>query len=315
MTAIALSMEPQAFPFNTLLGTPHINASMRNQPSDFRVTERLGFQPAGQGEHVYLEIRKTGANTAWVADRIADHAGLRSMDVGYAGRKDRHGITTQWFSCYLPKAPAIDWHSLQIEGVELLQVTRHSAKLRPGQLECNAFELVLRHAPLSEQELAALEQRLQAVGEAGFPNYFGQQRFGRDNHNLQLADQLLRQGERLGGQRGMAISAARAWIFNQYLSGLVLAGMSPDLALTGPLIGKSRDPQPGEDALDAQLTEWVAGLRRLRARAATRPLFVRPLGLQWQQQAGETQLSFSLPPGSYATALLREIFVVEDAMQ
>jgi tRNA pseudouridine13 synthase len=61
------------------------------------------------------------------------------------------------------------------------------------------------------------------------------------------------------------------------------------------------------------MTAWVAGLRRLGAKAATRPLFVMPGALEWQLLPASTQLSFRLPAGSYATALLREVFIVEDA--
>jgi tRNA pseudouridine13 synthase len=321
MTATTISMEPEAYPFRTLLAAPSIPASIRIRPEDFQVIEHLAGEPDGEGEHVYIEIVKTGANTGWVAAQIAAFAGVREMDIGYAGRKDRHGVTRQWFSCYLPKDPGIDWQGLDIEGVELLGVTRHRSKLRRGQISCNAFELTIHHASLSAAELADVEDRLCAIRERGFPNYFGEQRFGRDNQNLDLAEQLLRQGKKVGRNRGMAISAARSWIFNRYLSDRLDEGMTPDDdradhpggPLTGPLIGKSRDPQPGEAALDEQMTAWVAGLRRLGAKAATRPLFVTPEALEWQHLPASTQLSFRLPAGSYATALLREVFVVEDA--
>ena len=73
-------------------------ATIRDRPADFLVVENLGFEPAGCGEHDYLRVEKTAANTAWVARQLARHAGVRSADVGFAGMKDRHAITRQWFS-------------------------------------------------------------------------------------------------------------------------------------------------------------------------------------------------------------------------
>ena len=64
---------------------------------------RLG---SGAGEHIWLEVEKNGANTGFVAQRLAEAAGVKEWDVGYAGLKDRYAITRQWFSIYLPKGEA-----------------------------------------------------------------------------------------------------------------------------------------------------------------------------------------------------------------
>ena len=299
--------------FLTLLAPAEIPVTIRGRAEDFQVRENLSFEPTGSGEHVFLEIEKIHANTAWVAAQIADFAGIREMDIGYAGRKDRHGVTRQWFSCYLPGENSLNWADMTIEGVRLLQVTRHRSKLRHGEIRCNAFNLTLRHDALSDAQQEDINRRLRSLNDTGFPNYFGGQRFGRDLQNLELADRLLRQRRKVGRDRGMAISAARSWIFNLYLSDAVRDGMTPDPHQVGPLIGKSRDPQPGESALDEQMTAWVEGLRRLGAKVSTRPLFIRPGDLSWVFEDRETRLSFTLPAGSYATSLLREVFIVEDA--
>lgn len=298
-------------PLTWLQLPPEIPGVIRTTPSDFKVDEQLGFVPGGEGEHCYVRVRKTGANTRWVAWQIAEFLGLRDMDVGYAGRKDRHSVSTQWFSCYLPGRADPDWSDLTIEGVEVLEFTRHAAKLRPGELAGNRFELLVRLQDQPENLRSDVEQRLTTIEQQGFPNYFGEQRFGRDAGNLAAADRLLRLKERIRGDRSMVISAARSALFNDYLSSCVASADS--LMDEGPLYGRSRDPQPGEEQLDETAAAWVAGLRRLKAKADTRPLLARPTELSWSWQDEGLRVSFGLGPGSYATSLLREVFQIEDA--
>ena len=45
----------------------------------------------------------------------------------------------------------------------------------------NRFVLTLRGV---SGERAAIEQRLRSIAERGVPNYFGEQRFGRDGDNV-----------------------------------------------------------------------------------------------------------------------------------
>lgn len=294
--------------FLTRLPQPDIRAVIRQSPADFRVTETLSNKPVGSGEHVYLDVTKTGANTAWVADRIAEFAGVRPLDVGYAGRKDRHAMTRQWFSVYLPKSePA--WSSLTIEGVDLHQAVRHATKLRRGEIECNRFDITVRHEHLEPRQVQDVEHRLVSIRDSGFPNYFGPQRFGRYLHNLESADKLLRFKRKARGDRGMLLSAARAWLFNLYLSRQV---GTADEHETGPLYGKSRDAQAGEEALSDVYAGWVAGLRRLGSKVGERKLMTMPRNMQWTQADEHLQIAFDLPAGSYATSLLSEVFVVED---
>ena len=314
MHAMARHMVPQYSDdlFRTLQPLPTINGSIKTLPDEFVVDEVLPFEPAGTGEHLYIEIEKIGANSGWVAYQLASFLKIRDLDVSYAGRKDRHGVTTQWFSCYLPRGTDVDWKLFSVEGVVVKSMTWHRSKLRRGQLECNVFRIKVRHGTLTQLQGRDLVERLEQLSEHGFPNYFGPQRFGRDGYNLTLADQLLRKGERVRGNRGMLISAARSWLFNGFLARHLEQGDAREVA-QGPLIGKSRDPQSGEEYFDETEQAWAAGLRKLGAKVATRDLIVRPDEMSWFAERDGLVLLFRLPPGSYATSLLRELFLIEDA--
>ena len=297
--------------FRTLQPLPTVNGCIKTLPGEFVVDEILPFEPIGTGEHLYIEIEKTGANTGWVAYQLASFLEVRDLDVSYAGRKDRHGVTTQWFSCYLPTGTDVDWTLFSVEGVVVKSMTWHRSKLRRGQLQCNVFRIRVRHERLTEFQGRDLVERLEQLSDQGLPNYFGPQRFGRDGHNLILADQLLRKGERVRGNRGILISAARSWLFNGFLARHLEQGDAQEVA-QGPLIGKSRDPQPGEEYFDETEQAWAAGLRKLGAKVGTRDLIVRPDEMSWSAAEDALVLQFRLPPGSYATSLLRELFLVKD---
>ncbi len=165
-------------------GAPVLAARIRSTPADFFVEELPGFEPSGAGEHLLLTVEKRGMNTAFAAKRIAEWAGVAESAIGYAGMKDRHAVTRQRFSVWIPKkvAPALD--ALQSDELRVLEHAWHSRKLPRGALAGNRFVLALRDVA---GEPAAIEARLRAIAADGVPNYFGEQRFGRGGGNVQQA--------------------------------------------------------------------------------------------------------------------------------
>jgi len=204
-------------------GKPEISARIRVQPEDFQVDEVAGFDADGEGEHALLHIRKRNQNSAAVARELAQLAEVREMDVGYAGLKDRVAVTTQWFTVHLPGRDDPDWSQLESDQLEIIQVTRHRHKLKRGELEGNEFNLVLREL---QGDRAALLKRMQRVAAEGVPNYFGVQRFGREQGNLAKAAEMFERKRRVNNRqlRGLYLSAARSMLFNLVLAERVAAG-------------------------------------------------------------------------------------------
>lgn len=186
------------------------------------------------------------------ARQIARLAGVETRDVGYCGLKDRHALTRQWFSVYLPKGPEPDWSELNSDSVQVIEISRHRQKLRRGQHRANQFVLWLRDV---SGDRGAVEQRLKCAAGQGVPNYFGEQRFGIDAGNLQAAERMLVAGSKIKNRskKSMVLSAARAWLFNQVLAARVEQGLwqqplEGDVLIdglpTGPLWGRGRLPEP-----------------------------------------------------------------------
>jgi tRNA pseudouridine13 synthase len=218
------------------LGTGLLRAS----PEDFKVDEILGFEAAGSGPHALLHVRKRGANTEWVARELARAAGCKPFEVGLAGLKDRHAVTTQYFTVPRGKRTAAEFAGLHGEGYEVLSAAEHQRKLPRGALEGNRFEITVRDFAVDRDDLVA---RIRLVREGGVPNYFGEQRFGRDGGNLvavwREAEKLAassgapRRDDRRGrgnDDRGFMLSAARSLVFNAILGERVRRGTWNTLA-------------------------------------------------------------------------------------
>ena len=309
-------------------GQPEASASFRVEPEDFHVDENLGFEPMGEGEHVYLHVWKRGENTAWVAEKIAGLAQIQIMDVGYCGRKDRHAVTTQWFSVYLPKKELEpDWTALNSDSIKILLISRHQHKLRRGDHQTNHFVIRLRDFVVADKP--CFEQKINKVLEQGVPNYYGEQRFGRNGNNLPEAHAILVEGKRIRDKqkRGLMLSAARSYLFNQVLAARVLANNwqtllagEPESYPTAPLWGRGRSAAAG-DALSAEnnamdaWAEWRDGLEHAGLSQERRALILKPSAASWCWLEADLEIRFMLGSGEFATTILRELTVLQSAIK
>ena len=301
-----------SLPVSYFHGKPAATGVLKAQPEDFLVQEDLGFEPDGDGEHVMVRIRKTGCNTRFVAEELAKFAKIAARAVSYAGLKDRHAVTEQWFCLQMPGKETPDFAQMQLEGCEVLAVNRQKRKLRIGALKGNQFTIVLRRI----SDRAATEQRLQQIAQSGVPNYFGEQRFGRNGQNLHFA-QRWADGEisvKDRSKRGFYLSAARSAMFNAVAD----ARLTQQLQATAlPLPGKG-DLGSQDAALafeTGQLAPWQS-LWQLAEKEgadnARRALMLYPEHFTSEWMDDETvRLSFFLPAGSFATSVIREIIELE----
>jgi tRNA pseudouridine13 synthase len=327
-------------------GEPPLAARLRAAPEDFQVEEILGYDADGAGEHVLLWVQKRGANTDWVARELAKFAGVSPVAVGYAGLKDRHAVTRQTFSVQLAGKSDPDWSTFPHAEVKVLAATRHSRKLKRGALRGNRFVLVLRDV---QGDRATAEQVLQQIAARGVPNYYGEQRFGREGGNVAQARAMFG-GRRVDrDKRSFLLSAARSHIFNSVLAARIergawdtpldgeiwsLAGSRSwfgpepfsevlaerlaraDIHPSGPLWGQGEPPTQGEaGALECAIamadSDLAAGLAAARMDQERRPLRLLPKDLSWRWLDDTSlELVFELPAGAYATVVVRELAII-----
>ncbi|MCV2365157.1 tRNA pseudouridine(13) synthase TruD [Paucibacter sp. DJ1R-11] len=307
------------------------SATLKLLNEDFIVTELPLQLPSGAGEHVWLDVEKNGANTAFVAQQLAAAAGVQEWDVGYAGLKDRYAITRQWFSIYLPigkgKGETPDLTLLQHPEFKVLSQSRHVKKLRPGDLQGNRFRIVLRDL---KGDRDAVESNLKAIAELGVPNYFGAQRFGFEGGNVEQGRAMLAREIRVRNpkKKGIYLSAVRSFVFNEVLAqriqqglwGQTLPGDAMDEAgrPTGPLWGRGRvitseQAQALENGVAERHAALCDGMEHAGLDQDRRALVACPEGLSWEwPQADQLVLAFSLLAGNYATSVLNEILLTTE---
>jgi tRNA pseudouridine13 synthase len=202
-------------------GVPGASCVYKSQPEDFVVHEHLGFDLSGEGEHVLLHLEKRGLNTLELEQRVSRVSGVSSRDIGLCGMKDRNAVTRQWLSVGMAGKPEPDWRELENNGeVKLLAVDRHTRKLRRGVHKANRFQLRLTRL---RGDIAELEARLEKVAKQGVPNYFGEQRFGRQGQTLAQARQWMSSSGRklTRTKRSFYLSALRSFLFNELLAARV----------------------------------------------------------------------------------------------
>jgi tRNA pseudouridine13 synthase len=212
---------------------PGTGGALGPEPEDFQVDEIPLYAFSGEGEHLYIRVRKRRLTTREAVAVLARAAGVPQSEIGTAGMKDKHAVTTQWMSLPARRAKPLDAWVLP-DGVEIVESTRHGNKLRTGHLKGNIFRIRLVDAePGAEGRSDAIASRLR---EHGLPNYFGAQRFGREGSNVADAIAWL-EGEARGErsrlppfERKLFASVVQAEVFNRYVTARVERGLDRPLA-------------------------------------------------------------------------------------
>ncbi|WP_111977049.1 tRNA pseudouridine(13) synthase TruD [Algibacillus agarilyticus] len=333
-----------------LYGAPTIEGVIRSCNDDFYVEEILGFQPSGQGEHLWVYIEKKGENTQFVANQLAKILGVQPREVATSGMKDRHACTRQWLSLPYPIKKPIP-KNIKIDNTQILLVTRHDRKLKTGTHKANRFILKIKTPQLTSEQVNQLDERINQIKTMGVPNYFGEQRFGRHGANIQKALDLFAGKFKVKDKkkRGIYLSSARSFLFNQMIKKridaelfkpcvgdvFILSGSNSifvEPALTDELLKRysTHDIQIsaalwGEGDLKsfdkiADIEQAVAnehealaqGLCSVRMKQERRSINLHLPDISYQYSKQTIELQFDLPTGCFATAVLREIINYTD---
>jgi tRNA pseudouridine13 synthase len=166
---------------------PGIGGIIKQQPEDFVVDEIPAYTPSGTGEFLYLWVEKRDLSHEQLISHLARELAIAQQDIGAAGMKDRQALSRQWLS--VPIRCQEHVVSLQHERIKILETGRHGNKLRTGHTRGNRFSILVRGVKPDALERATAIVGLLAA--RGFPNYFGDQRFGREAETLKTGLALL----------------------------------------------------------------------------------------------------------------------------
>jgi tRNA pseudouridine13 synthase len=324
-------------------GLAGVGGRIKSSPEDFEVEEVPGFAPFGEGEHLLLWIEKRGIDARSMVHQVARRLDIDARDIGCAGMKDAVAITRQYIS--VPAKAEANLVALDGGGLRVLRRARHNEKLRTGELVGNRFRIIVRQlGGDAEARAAAIVQRLR---QEGVPNFYGPQRFGREGATLRAGYQILTgdpAAPKDGFLKRLGISAVQAALFNTILSARLssgtLARVQPGEVLVqlvtggafvadgteqprlerrqvvpaGPIFGPKMKTARGamraaEDAGLAAAGLTGAAFERMGklALGTRRALLVWPEELEAVWRGDALELTMSLPTGTYATVVLREI--------
>ncbi len=307
-------------------------------PEDFVVHEILNWDFKGQGEHIFLHIQKTNCNTAWIAKQLAKFYGVPPRDIGYSGLKDRHAVTTQYFSVRLPGVKPDSYELPEHEEYQVIGHTLHDKKLKRGNHKYNDFIIRLRDVA---GDADVIEQRLAFIRDNGCPNFFDSQRFGHNNNNLtRLSAWVTGEIElRKRDEKSIVLSALRSSIFNQQLAQRVADNTWQQVIAGDTVIldGSNSHFSTDTDSLDEDIkqraeqkdihpagiligydsesiefgeqTEMLMTLmKREHLQQGYRSLRLNVQNLSWQRDGNDWIVSMRLPTGAYASGVIRQVF-------
>lgn len=318
---------------------PGGGGALRTEPRDFVVEELPAYPLSGAGDHLYLQLEKTGHTTVHVVRELARHLGVPDKQIGVAGLKDRHAVTTQWLS--VPAKLEERLGGFALPGVRILEQTRHGNKLGIGHLRGNRFTVRVRGAAGMAPQAG---ETLRELARLGVPNYFGPQRFGLGGLNAEEGLRVMRGESRLRDPRltRFLVSSVQSLLFNRFVSERLSRGVfdqllegdmakkhdtggvfrvedalleSPralrgEVSATGTLFGRKVAPLTGEagDLERGVLAAYALTPEAFRSRKGDRRLtrvFLEDPTLTVSDN-GYT-VAFELPRGSFATSVLREL--------
>ena len=323
---------------------PGTGGTIKSIPEHFRVEEILPYSACGEGEHVFVTLKRKGWNTADVARSLAEACGLKTPDIGWGGRKDKNAVTTQTFSLPLPLAMSLEDLPSKFKDMpfDILSIARHRNKIKTGHVAANRFDVVV--TGIHADGLARATAIADRLRQRGLPNFYGEQRFGHRMGNIDQAAALLTSARKVRGRKNaFLVSALQSALFNFWLQERMNHGsyetiLSGDIAqktdtggmflvqdveaaaqrfadreivYTGPIFGHKMKPA-GDTAGAAEariLAQFGLGLRDfkpLRAGGSRRAAIVYPNDLRVTPGEEGLRLRFTLPAGAYATTLLRE---------
>ena len=327
-----------------------IGGRIREISEDFIVEEIPAYEPNRAGEHLFINLTRSGMNTRYLMDKLASILELKKDDIGYAGLKDRYAVVTQTFSIFFGyEKPAIDDVKEIISNALPVTVNwaeYHSKKIRSGHLRGNKFTIKVNKLDVSiSQAWELTEDILRTLKEQGLPNYYGPQRIGVEGNNMNRGYEIIKGRLRLRDRwlNRFLVSSYIDHIFNIYIAERIEKGFYDKLMLgdiakkastgglfvvenleeeqlrydcheinfTAPIYGPKmwfaeKDSEKFERRILEEAEITLEELKKVKVRGSRRVGRINP-EIKVEKTDKGLKFQFSLPKGSYATTVLREI--------
>lgn len=313
-----------------------IHFKFEQNQEDF-VVDEIGLAWKGNGNFVILHVQKIELTTWDMIAIFAKHLNINAEKIGYAGLKDKHATTSQYISIEAKYEQALK--KFRHPQIKILDKTRHTHSIRMGDLKGNRFTINLFE--VNQIQAGQIEKLAKKSEKFGLPNYFGYQRFGRDEDSIEQAKAMI-DGElhiEDAKLKKFLVSIYQSVFFNDWLAERILLSrkennakymlLEGDIYMSdeGKIFTPKKIPQKDFEAKKVLPTGLLCGRNVFRARAKAgeieakyddgflydkglrRPAIVFPqdLKLEYNNSFDIMKIAFTLPKGSYATVFLENI--------
>ena len=334
-----------------------IGGRIRARPEDFTVEEVPLYEPSGYGRHLYVNITKRNQSTRDVQLQLAELFNLRPRNIGTAGLKDKFAVTTQTFSILSDNnGMRPEDASAHIEAslnVKVNWAKFHGNKLRAGHLIGNRFIIMITDTRISTSQAVERSRRIaEMIHLKGLPNYYGEQRIGRDGEKVRDGWAIL-QGQKTFNDRWLnklLVSVYKSYLCNRYIAERMRRGLfdklllgdivkkhetggifwvndpkteqpryeAQEISFTAPIYGYKMSQPLGESAaLEAEIFDEskmsMETFKRMKVTGTRRFGRLIPQ-IEVAEVPRGVQLSFMLHKGGFATTLLREFMKTEQVI-
>jgi tRNA pseudouridine13 synthase len=313
-----------------------INFKFEQTKEDFIVDENPRTF-SGKGNYIILRVQKTEMTTWDMVAAFATYLNIPAEKIGYAGLKDKHATTTQYISVEAKYEKALK--KFKHPGIKILKATRDKYSIRMGDLVGNRFSINL--FGVSPIDAGRIEKRARKIAKDGLPNYFGYQRFGRDEDSIEQAKEMIA-GELFiedAKLKKFLLSVYQSERFNAWLRERVELSRTENngkflllegdiyLSSEGKLFTPKKIPQRDFEEHKVVPTGLLCGRNVYRARERAGEIekkyddgfiyekgsrreaviFPSDIKLDYKNNFDILNISFTLPKGSYETVFLEAI--------
>lgn len=310
---------------------------LKQVPEDFIVKETTSITPGKDGEYTYFVLKKKNYTTLKALQMLSQALRTPLSWFGCAGNKDKIAITEQ--TCSVATIPPEVLLSLSIKDIELKPLGKGSKPISLGDLKCNQFEITVRDIdklPEPKTKFINLfgEQRFSThnaeIGKAIIKRDFKQAvtliLLTKSEPSVEVLKSLTTQPKNyLGALRNLPLKLLKLYV-HAYQS-LIWNEIAKKHAETHhentkiPIVGFGTVPdreleeilkREGVTPRDFVIKEFP----EMSSEGTERNVFAEASELkigrleddELNPDRKKTKLVFNLPPGSYATEFIHQLF-------
>lgn len=324
-------------PREYLQNSDQIEFDFEQNEKDFIVDEIPHIRFKGKGNFLILHVKKVELTTWDMVAEFAKFLNIPAEKIGYAGLKDKHATTTQYISVEAKFEKALK--KFKHPRITILSTTRHTHSIRMGDLAGNRFHINL--FGVDEIEAGKIEKLSRKSEKFGLPNYFGYQRFGRNEDSIEQAKAMIAGEIHIEDAKlkKFLISIYQSLFFNEWLKERVLLSRQKNegkfmllegdvyLSREGKLFTPKNIPQKDFEDKKVVPTGLLCGRDVFRSRGNAREIeqkyddgflyekglrreaiiFPKDIEYNYNKNFSIFSIAFTLPKGSYATVFLENI--------